>query len=1122
MTDCSQRSPYPGLRPFREDESDLFFGREEHVTLLKSKLETNRFVAVVGISGSGKSSLVRAGLIADLKSPTDFRSTSDSSSGEIATRWRVAQMQPRGNPITELGRALIKSSALGPEREALFADIPPEKRDSALKGDAVYIAATLRRGPPGLADVLSETPLPLHHSLLIFVDQFEEIFRFREKGPSSALADDVLGLTDSAARERWANEAEAFVNLLLKTASYENLRIHILLTMRLDYLSDCAVFFGLPEAINSSQFLTPRLNREQRAASIVAPARLCGGDVAPDLVNALLNDTGPESDQLPLLQHCLMRMWTIAQESQGAGGAACLLTMEHYLDDRVGTLKDCLKNHANEICRRIEKNDPRSHKLIETVFRCLTERVVDGRDMRRPQPWALLLAVPKARGASEEDVRRVVDAFRHPDCNFLMPELAAELTDATPIDISHESLIRHWDELKNWVDDEARSADTYRRLEREAREWKNGGDPLSPARLATINLWQKDFQPTEAWSRRYGQAFPLAMEYLEASREKVRRDKEEAEERLRTQANEKLQAELARQMRAWQTALAIILIIVALLIALVFYQRGKMAEMRADGLRSLRLADKASRFFSDKTQDSFALPLVVTDLEFVKEISGKHGHNFQVPITTLVVLYSMIAATEPGTTQSPADFIPALISPDGNTCITIEDGNRPVVRDQEFIEQYSLEPVPNLNIKKIGLSQDLNWFAVEGTRVGDKTPIPVVAKWALGRSEYEPRFELILNNDIETVLSVAAHHGIPSRSLYIKKVPGQENGRVNRSYEHIAAMVSPNRQTYIMIDPGNRPIVMNALFNKLYSLESVPNIKIKRIGFSRDSGRFAIEGTMTTTNNEVVVVWELCPPEQPCSEPMKPEIREHSSLEAVLDVQDFDRGELTTSYYVKTCPTSENGGVFRSYKQIRDEWLVKALQYARPLNAFQKSVLPSIVSRDDGGKTNDFPSERVMLATELVYRNREKARKILEEAADELSLPIPNLDQFLTSANESARKTYIAWGDDVALAGLNPSPNAPSDGSDKGSKDFRAKAMSFYRKAREMSPKEVDFDAEKRFQALIWFTEGNRQRAKGNRTVAEVLYTQAKRDAPDFFTHLVPKEEADKSIAPPNASNSGT
>src|ERR1019366_1426530 len=117
----------------------------------------------------------------------------------------------------------------------------------------------------GVVEVLRETPLPEATSLLILVDQFEEIFRFHR-----------LFRTE---------EANAFVSLLLESAAQREVPIYVVITMRSDYLGDCAAFQGLPEVLNQSQYLTPRLTRDQRRDAIVCPARVFGGDVEPGLLN---------------------------------------------------------------------------------------------------------------------------------------------------------------------------------------------------------------------------------------------------------------------------------------------------------------------------------------------------------------------------------------------------------------------------------------------------------------------------------------------------------------------------------------------------------------------------------------------------------------------------------------------------------------------------------------------------------------------------------------------------------------------------------------------------------------------------------------------------------------------
>ena len=154
----------------------------------------------------------------------------------------------------------------------------------------------------GLVEVLRESNLPPDTNYFLLVDQFEEIFAARQEGA--------------------VDETDAFVALLLATAAQRELPIYIVLTMRTDWLGECPVFQGLPEEINKSLFLAPRLTRDEKREAIVGPAKLFGGGIREELVNHLLNETGPNPDQLPLLQHSLMRMWLLASGEPDRAEAA--------------------------------------------------------------------------------------------------------------------------------------------------------------------------------------------------------------------------------------------------------------------------------------------------------------------------------------------------------------------------------------------------------------------------------------------------------------------------------------------------------------------------------------------------------------------------------------------------------------------------------------------------------------------------------------------------------------------------------------------------------------------------------------------------------------------------------
>jgi WD40 repeat protein len=460
-------NPYPGLRPFHDDEAEVFFGREAQTDQLLEKLQRSHFIAVVGPSGCGKSSLVRAGMIAALES---------GFLADTGTGWRIAEMRPGDRPMARLADALLAPSALGAERGTDASEV-------------AIVRAMLRRGPLGILEILGETPLPKGSNLLILVDQFEEIFRFRKQGS--------------------ADEADAFVALLLATVARHDAPVYVVITMRSDFLGECALFAGLPEAINDGQYLTPRLTRDQIRAAITGPARVFDGEVEPALVNHLLNEIGPDPDQLPLLQHAMMRMWASVQNRSGQRSA--VVTMADY--EAIGTLSEALSRHADQELASLTE---RQQQIARVMLTRLTERSADKADTRRPTRLDDVAAVA---GATEQEVIAVVEPLRRQGCSFLTPPPPVPLRSSTVLDIGHESLIRQWRRLYEWVDAEATAASRYRRLAERAELHAKGETGLMADRELAVTLeWHEEWRPTAVWAKRYHPGFEAAETFLAESR----------------------------------------------------------------------------------------------------------------------------------------------------------------------------------------------------------------------------------------------------------------------------------------------------------------------------------------------------------------------------------------------------------------------------------------------------------------------------------------------------------------------------------------------------------------------------------------------------------------------------
>ncbi|MEI6173805.1 MAG: hypothetical protein WCR01_08630 [Bacteroidota bacterium] len=454
-------NPFPGIRSYEISEDELFFGRELQVRELIEKLFQTRFLAIVGSSGCGKSSLIKAGVIpALLKNKTEH----------FSTKWKVNIFRPSDDPIGNLANSLANAHFNTEE-----------------------ITAQLRSGKEGLAQFLSTSDNPAEQSRLIIIDQFEELFRFR----------------NSRTAFHTIIETSAFVDLILTAVSHPEIPVYIVLSMRTDFLDECTEFRGLTETINKGYYLVPRMNNEERRMVITGPVEMKGCKITDELVEQLLKDVGDDPDQLPILQHAMMRTWdywTLSRiGSQPIG-------LEHYT--AIGTMKEALSFHLEEIFA--ELGDFKSKHIAEKLFKALTEINKESRGTRRPTQLSEIVTLAEAR---QDEIIRVIDNFRKPGCAFLMPSANVEINSDSTIDISHESIMRVWTRLKNWVEEESQSAQLYTRLSKSAELYQEGktGLWINPE-LQLALQWKDQTKPNATWAMRYDPAFDRAITFLQYSK----------------------------------------------------------------------------------------------------------------------------------------------------------------------------------------------------------------------------------------------------------------------------------------------------------------------------------------------------------------------------------------------------------------------------------------------------------------------------------------------------------------------------------------------------------------------------------------------------------------------------
>jgi tetratricopeptide (TPR) repeat protein len=566
--------PFPGLRPYRFEDHDFFFGREDQIFALYRLLDHSRFVAVVGSSGSGKSSLVRAGLLPLL----------DKESHEPTGRvWKMIQMHPGDSPVANLAAAMTQQ---------FFAQDEPNI--AAAKCERIKYA--LRRSSFGMSGALKEIESIENASIMLVVDQFEELFRYASKRQGMEADEET----------QKHEEALQFVQILLAASRDRALNVYVLLTMRSDFIGDCAGFPGLPEAVSASQFLVPSLSRDQREEVIQQPIEKAHATIEPELVQQLLNDSGDDIDQLPVLQHCLLRVWEAA--GTVAEGPSPHLTLRHYQD--VGGIARALSNHADEIRRELANTG----LAVEQLFRAIAEIDSEGRIVRRARVFKDLVA---ETGVPVEDIRTVIDRLRDDDCSFLIPPRSEvpTLTDDDRVDVGHEALLRRWERVSGdprsgsqyigWIRAEVADGRAYRVLLSTA---ESTVDRIPTDTVEARWKWWNERPRTAAWAERYGsnvdaveRLFRDSLQALHAQRDREQRQAEAEREQERRRIEEatdrrriELEAAAARDREAAAVHLAQVtrrtMKIVAALLVIALLSGGVAAYQWHDARQETRKA----------------------------------------------------------------------------------------------------------------------------------------------------------------------------------------------------------------------------------------------------------------------------------------------------------------------------------------------------------------------------------------------------------------------------------------------------------------------------------------------------------------------------------------------------
>ncbi|MBE7382877.1 MAG: pentapeptide repeat-containing protein [Leptolyngbya sp. SIO1E4] len=409
--------PYKGLEFFdcNEEDPKYFFGREQLIGQLLDHARTHSFMALVGASGNGKSSVLRAGLLHQLKLGRRIAGSD---------RWRIRITRPDSHPMQNLALAFVEEGLSDLDRaEAL--------------GRATGL---LNEGGAGLQRLVQASSAP---RTILVIDQFEEVF--------TRCAD--------------LEEREQFFACLMGALSGADDKLCLIIAMRADFVGKCLErrYSGLAQFIPPHTISVLPMEPDDLKAAICKPAKQVGLTVEPALVTQILNDITGAPGSLPLLQYTLKALWQQRQGNQ--------LVFTAY--QALGGINGTLDKRATEIYNGFEATEQHT---VQHIFQQLTQLGEGTEDTRRRVFQADLVAAPQH---PEEQVQQVISRLSSPENRLLVTSEVMSKADQSArmaiVDVAHEALIRHWQLLRRWLEQNRDRLRQQRKIEASTVAWREQG-----------------------------------------------------------------------------------------------------------------------------------------------------------------------------------------------------------------------------------------------------------------------------------------------------------------------------------------------------------------------------------------------------------------------------------------------------------------------------------------------------------------------------------------------------------------------------------------------------------------------------------------------------------------------
>ena len=562
------QNPYKGLAAFGVADAANYFGREQMAQVLVERIGNEPLMALIGPSGSGKSSVIYAGLASALSAGSQV---APDKPNLPSARWQIVSMRPGAMPLQSLAEAL----------PALGLGAAQDTWESLLLQGQLTLPALFTACQTPDPDPKHSAHIPIPMRRLLIVDQFEEVF---------TLCHDIT-------------VRSAFVRFLLSVLDApgaDPAPVVVLLAMRADFMGQALQDRNLATALQQYSLLLPPMVHQELRRAIAEPARLQGVVFEPGLVERLLADVGSEPGQLPLLQFALTTLWQRQQDGW----------LTHATYDAIGGVRGALAEYTDETYLQLSLPD---QQAARRVFLSLVEPGLDAHDVRR--------IATRAEIGDEQwpIVQRLADA------RLLVTD--TNLDGNETAEMAHEALIREWNRLREWMEADRTFRNWQQQMRLAAEYWRQSsrddGTLLRGGRLAESERWLIE---------RHTDIAPLVREYVEAGvllhqrhlQEEAAQQEQNVLQMQVTAAAEhrRAEAELTAHMRLRRLTIGIaVASLFALGAAILALQAEQRAEKSALVAQSRRLVAQAINVMH--SQPDLALLLGLEALRLDNSIGNK-------------------------------------------------------------------------------------------------------------------------------------------------------------------------------------------------------------------------------------------------------------------------------------------------------------------------------------------------------------------------------------------------------------------------------------------------------------------------------------------------------------------